>query len=185
MCDSYFTGAVLFALRSDLSADLRYDQACEMKLREIDERLKALQEVTAALDRCDNKLLAEKKHLSELKGKRRQLEQKISTKEDRSASPNSLKGLFAVMLYHRISSFLWLVQKHMNCSAFLYVSTPLSLRQMEQNVTDLKKIEEATKEKVSRVNSQKVAVVKALVDSIKVNKLWFMRRLSWSSSRSS
>uniref|UniRef100_A0A4W4FIK2 Structural maintenance of chromosomes protein 5 n=1 Tax=Electrophorus electricus TaxID=8005 RepID=A0A4W4FIK2_ELEEL len=34
------------------------------------------------LDRRDNELRAEKKRLSELKGKRRQLEQKISTKED-------------------------------------------------------------------------------------------------------
>lgn len=74
-----------------------------MKLREIDERLKALQKDIAALDHHDNKLLAEKKRLSELKGKRRQLEQKISTKQDRSASPNSLKGLFVFMLYHRIS----------------------------------------------------------------------------------
>lgn len=67
----------------------------------------------------------------------------------------------------------------------MYVSTPFSLRQMEQNITDLKKIEEETKEKVSGVNSQKVAVVKAFVDSIKVNKLWFIRRFSWSSLRSS
>lgn len=58
----------------------------------MDERLKALQRDTAALDRRDNELLAEKKHLCELKGKRRQLEQKISTKQDRSASPVSLKG---------------------------------------------------------------------------------------------
>lgn len=156
-----------------------------MKLQEIDERLKALQKETAALDRRDNELLAEKKHLSELKGKRRQLEQKISTKQDRSASPNSLKGLFVFMLYHQILILVWLIQKHINCSAFLYVSTPFSLRQMEQNITDLKKIEEETKEKVSGVNSQKVAVVKAFVDSIKVNKLWFIRRFSWSSLRSS
>lgn len=64
-----------------------------MKFREIDERLKALQRETAVLDRRDNELLAEKKKLSELKGKKRQLEQKISTKQDRSASPNSLKNL--------------------------------------------------------------------------------------------
>lgn len=64
-----------------------------MKFREIDERLKALQRETAALDRRDNELLAEKKKLSELKGKKRQLEQKISTKQDRSASANSLKNL--------------------------------------------------------------------------------------------
>lgn len=43
---------------------------------------------------------------------------------------------------------------------------------MEQNVTDLKKIEEETKEKVSAVNSQKVAIVKAFIASLKVNELW-------------
>uniref|UniRef100_A0AAQ5X2H8 Structural maintenance of chromosomes protein 5 n=1 Tax=Amphiprion ocellaris TaxID=80972 RepID=A0AAQ5X2H8_AMPOC len=59
-------------------------KACESKLREIDERMKALQKETAALDRRDNELLAEKKQLSELKGKKRQLEQKISTKQDRA-----------------------------------------------------------------------------------------------------
>lgn len=56
---------------------------------------------------------------------------------------------------------------------------------MEQNIIDLKKIEEETKEKVSAVNSQKVAMVKTFVDSIKVKKLGFIRRFSWSSSRSS
>ena len=61
----------------------RCNQACESKLREIDERMKALQKEAAALDRRDNELLAEKKHLSELKGKKRQLEQKITTKQDR------------------------------------------------------------------------------------------------------
>lgn len=59
------------------------DQACESKLRDIDERLKALQKEIVGLDRRDNELLAEKKQLSELKGKKRQLEQKISTKQDR------------------------------------------------------------------------------------------------------
>uniref|UniRef100_H3DCC8 Structural maintenance of chromosomes protein 5 n=1 Tax=Tetraodon nigroviridis TaxID=99883 RepID=H3DCC8_TETNG len=43
-----------------------------------------------------------------------------------------------------------------------------SLRQMEQNITDLKKIEEETKGKVSEVNSQKVAMVKVFIDSIKL-----------------
>lgn len=71
----------------------------------------------------------------------------------------------------------------MNYSAFLYVSTAFSLRHMEQNITDLKKIEEETKEKVSRVCSQKVAIAKAFVDSIKVNKLWFKRGFSWGSLR--
>uniref|UniRef100_A0A669DXV2 Structural maintenance of chromosomes protein 5 n=1 Tax=Oreochromis niloticus TaxID=8128 RepID=A0A669DXV2_ORENI len=54
-------------------------------LRDIDERMKALQKEAVALDRRDNELLAEKKRLSELKGKKRQLEQKISTKQDRSS----------------------------------------------------------------------------------------------------
>nr|XP_019945077.1 PREDICTED: structural maintenance of chromosomes protein 5 [Paralichthys olivaceus] len=57
-------------------------KACELKLRDIEERLKALQKEVAGLDRRDNELLAEKKHLSEVKGKKRQLEQKISTKQD-------------------------------------------------------------------------------------------------------
>lgn len=46
---------------------------------------------------------------------------------------------------------------------------------MEQNVTDLKKIEDETKEKVSAVNSQKVTIVKAFIASIKVNELWSIR----------
>ncbi|XP_034001220.1 structural maintenance of chromosomes protein 5 [Trematomus bernacchii] len=55
---------------------------CESKLRDIDERLKALQAEAVTLDRRDNELLAEKKHLSEVKSKKRQLEQKISSKQD-------------------------------------------------------------------------------------------------------
>lgn len=54
-----------------------------MKLQEINERLKGLQKAGVALERHDNELLAEKKNLSELKGKKRQLEQRISTKQDR------------------------------------------------------------------------------------------------------
>lgn len=57
----------------------------------------------------------------------------------------------------------------------LDISTPFSLRQMEQNVTDLKKIEEETKEKVSAVNSQKVTIVKAFIASLKVNELCSIR----------
>lgn len=60
-----------------------YDQACETKLRDVDERLKELQKEIVGLDRRDNELLMEKKQLCELKGKKRQLEQKISTKQDR------------------------------------------------------------------------------------------------------
>lgn len=47
--------------------------------------MKALQKESTDLDRKENELLVEKKRLSELKGKRRQLEQKISTKQDRYA----------------------------------------------------------------------------------------------------
>lgn len=52
-------------------------------MRDIEEKLKALQKDVVTLDRRDNELLAEKKRLCELKGKKRQLEQKISTKQDR------------------------------------------------------------------------------------------------------
>ncbi|KAF3860372.1 hypothetical protein F7725_000627 [Dissostichus mawsoni] len=61
---------------------------CESKLRDIDERLKALQAEAVTLDRRDNELLAEKKRLSEVKGKKRQLEQKISSKQDRQMEQN-------------------------------------------------------------------------------------------------
>uniref|UniRef100_A0A7N8XCS4 Structural maintenance of chromosomes protein 5 n=1 Tax=Mastacembelus armatus TaxID=205130 RepID=A0A7N8XCS4_9TELE len=57
-------------------------KACAVQLQQIDEQMKALQKEAAVLDRRDNELLAEKKHLCELKGKKRQLEQKISTKQD-------------------------------------------------------------------------------------------------------
>lgn len=45
--------------------------------------MKNFQAEAVSLDRRDNELLAEKKRLSELKGKKRQLEQKISIKQDR------------------------------------------------------------------------------------------------------
>ncbi|XP_053281365.1 structural maintenance of chromosomes protein 5 [Pleuronectes platessa] len=57
-------------------------RACELKLQDIEERIKGLQKEVTVLERRDNELLAEKKHLSEVKGKKRQLEQKISTKQD-------------------------------------------------------------------------------------------------------
>ncbi|XP_030589592.1 structural maintenance of chromosomes protein 5 [Archocentrus centrarchus] len=98
---------------------------CDLKQRDTDERMKALQKEAAALEHRDNELLAEKKHLSELKGKKRQLEQKISTKQD-------------------------------------------SLKQMEQNIIDLKKIELETKEKIAAVNSQKVAIVTAFMAQMKL-----------------
>lgn len=51
----------------------------------IDSQLKALQEQLSQLDRHENELLHKKKVLSELKVKKRQLEQKIRTKQDRYA----------------------------------------------------------------------------------------------------
>uniref|UniRef100_A0A673CPA9 Structural maintenance of chromosomes protein 5 n=1 Tax=Sphaeramia orbicularis TaxID=375764 RepID=A0A673CPA9_9TELE len=103
-------------------------KACQSRLQEIDNRIKALQKEASALDRRDNELLAEKKRLSELKGKKRQLEQKISTKQD-------------------------------------------SLKQMENSTIDMKKIEEETREKITNVNSQKVAIVGAFMAQMKVAKL--------------
>ncbi|KAF6724658.1 Structural maintenance of chromosomes protein 5 [Oryzias melastigma] len=100
-------------------------KSCGVKLKERDERLKALQKEAAALDRRDNELLAEKKRLSELKGKKRQLEQKISTKQD-------------------------------------------SLKQMENSVIDLNKIEEETKKKIEAVNYQKVTIVSAFMTQMKL-----------------
>ena len=70
-------------INCEFNCNLHCEQDCELKLREIDERMKALQKQASTLDRSENELLAEKKKLSELKGKKRQLEQKISTKEDR------------------------------------------------------------------------------------------------------
>lgn len=66
----------------------------------------------------------------------------------------------------------------------IFFPTPFSLRHMEQNITDLKKIEKETKEKVSQVNSQKVDMVKTFVDLITVNRLWFISCFSWRSLRS-
>lgn len=43
-----------------------------------------------------------------------------------------------------------------------------SLKQMEQSVIDLQKIEEDTKEKVAAVNSQKVTIVTAFMAQMKV-----------------
>uniref|UniRef100_A0A8C7ZGK8 Structural maintenance of chromosomes protein 5 n=1 Tax=Oryzias sinensis TaxID=183150 RepID=A0A8C7ZGK8_9TELE len=98
---------------------------CGVMLKETDDRLKALQKEAAMRDRRDNELLAEKKRLSELKGKKRQLEQKISTKQD-------------------------------------------SLKQMENSVIDLNKIEEETKKKIAAVNHQKVTIVSAFMAQMKL-----------------
>lgn len=75
------------------TVNLHCNQACYSRLEEIDEQMKALQMEAAALDRRDNELLSEKKRLSELKGKRRQLEQKISTKQDRLGCLEISNGL--------------------------------------------------------------------------------------------
>lgn len=66
-----------------VAAVVTVSQDCESKVRDIGERLKALDKDMVGLNRRDNELLAEKKTLCELKGKKRQLEQKISTKQDR------------------------------------------------------------------------------------------------------
>ncbi|XP_063068342.1 structural maintenance of chromosomes protein 5 [Engraulis encrasicolus] len=57
-------------------------RAVEARVSEIDAQVAALQERQGRLDHRDNELRAQKKELSDLKGKRRQLEQKISTKQD-------------------------------------------------------------------------------------------------------
>ncbi|XP_028309917.1 structural maintenance of chromosomes protein 5 [Gouania willdenowi] len=57
-------------------------EVCGTRLRNVSERMSVLDKEHAELDHHENKLLVEKKRLSELKGKRRQLEQKIRTKED-------------------------------------------------------------------------------------------------------
>lgn len=98
---------------------------CQSKVRDIDEQQRALEKDVAALNLRDNELLADKKKLCELKGKKRQLEQKISTKQD-------------------------------------------SLKQMENNVIDLKKVEAETTEKIAAVITQKVNIVAAFIDQMKL-----------------
>lgn len=46
-----------------------------------------------------------------------------------------------------------------------------SLRQMEQSVIDVQKIEEETKEKIAAVNSQKVTIVAVFIAQMKVRKI--------------
>uniref|UniRef100_A0A8C1X171 Structural maintenance of chromosomes protein 5 n=1 Tax=Cyprinus carpio TaxID=7962 RepID=A0A8C1X171_CYPCA len=67
--------------RRQLEEQLR--QRNIQQVQSIDQRMAAIREQQAKLDRRDNELRANKKKLSELKGKKRQLEQKISTKQDR------------------------------------------------------------------------------------------------------
>lgn len=49
-----------------------------------------------------------------------------------------------------------------------FFSSCVSVRQMEQNVIDLAKIEEETREKIANVNSQKVSVVAEFMAQMKV-----------------
>ncbi|KAL2087377.1 hypothetical protein ACEWY4_016205 [Coilia grayii] len=65
--------------RRQLEEQLR---AVEARVKDIDVQVASLQERLGRLDHRDNELRAQKKELSDLKGKRRQLEQKISTKQD-------------------------------------------------------------------------------------------------------
>ncbi|XP_057682947.1 structural maintenance of chromosomes protein 5 [Corythoichthys intestinalis] len=58
-------------------------KVCQSRLRNIDEQLNSIQKESTVLDRRDNELLSEKKTLSELKGKKRHLEQKLKIKQDR------------------------------------------------------------------------------------------------------
>uniref|UniRef100_A0A668A8I4 Structural maintenance of chromosomes protein 5 n=1 Tax=Myripristis murdjan TaxID=586833 RepID=A0A668A8I4_9TELE len=109
-----------------IAVDVDQKRQLEQEREEIDQQMKALQQRTVQLDRRENDLRKEKKHLSELRGKKRQLEQKISTKQD-------------------------------------------SLRQMEQGGVDLQKIREETNQKISAVNSQKVAIVSEFKSQMKLS----------------
>uniref|UniRef100_A0A4W5QRN6 Structural maintenance of chromosomes protein 5 n=1 Tax=Hucho hucho TaxID=62062 RepID=A0A4W5QRN6_9TELE len=75
----YLTMAVDAEEKRQLEEQIR---TAEKSMQAIDVQMSAMQERTAKLDRRDNELRAQKKGLSEMKGKKRQLEQKISTKQD-------------------------------------------------------------------------------------------------------
>lgn len=75
----YLTTAIDADEKRQLEENLR---TAEERVREIDERMRAICEQLTILSRRDNELRAQKKKLSELKGKKRHLEQKISTKQD-------------------------------------------------------------------------------------------------------
>ncbi|CAB1318577.1 unnamed protein product [Coregonus sp. 'balchen'] len=76
----YLTMAVDAEEKRQLEEQIR---TAEKSKQAIDVQMSTMQERTAKLDRRDNELRAQKKVLSEMKGKKRQLEQKISTKQDR------------------------------------------------------------------------------------------------------
>ncbi|KAJ3586807.1 hypothetical protein NHX12_013199 [Muraenolepis orangiensis] len=75
----FLTVAVDADARSQLEQQIK---DCEGKIKALDERLKATQLNISTLERRDNELREEKKRLLEQKGKKRQLEQKIATKQD-------------------------------------------------------------------------------------------------------
>uniref|UniRef100_A0A668AGF4 Structural maintenance of chromosomes protein 5 n=1 Tax=Myripristis murdjan TaxID=586833 RepID=A0A668AGF4_9TELE len=78
------------AVDVDQKRQLEQEREVRRRQAEIDQQMKALQQRTVQLDRRENDLRKEKKHLSELRGKKRQLEQKISTKQDRWQLKNQL-----------------------------------------------------------------------------------------------
>lgn len=125
-----------------------------MKLK-IDDKMKELQKQIVTLDRRSNELLAEKKELSELKGKKRQLEQKIITKQDRYRPRISFTPSRVLKSPRLKFSSVKLVQ--------LGLFHLFSLKQMEQNVVDMQTIEEQTKKKITVINSKKMAIVGELV----------------------
>uniref|UniRef100_A0A667ZZ03 Structural maintenance of chromosomes protein 5 n=1 Tax=Myripristis murdjan TaxID=586833 RepID=A0A667ZZ03_9TELE len=90
-----------------IAVDVDQKRQLEQEREEIDQQMKALQQRTVQLDRRENDLRKEKKHLSELRGKKRQLEQKISTKQDRKRSSS-----YAQYIYKKYvtKSCFWLPQ---------------------------------------------------------------------------
>uniref|UniRef100_A0A673Y3R5 Structural maintenance of chromosomes protein 5 n=1 Tax=Salmo trutta TaxID=8032 RepID=A0A673Y3R5_SALTR len=66
----------------DAEEKRQLEEQIRVSMQAIDVQMSAMQERAAKLDHCDNELRAQKKGLSEMKGKKRQLEQKISTKQD-------------------------------------------------------------------------------------------------------
>ncbi|XP_006627036.2 structural maintenance of chromosomes protein 5 [Lepisosteus oculatus] len=75
----FLTSAADADTRRQLEGQL---QTAQQKLQELELQMRAFAEQQTQLDRRDNDLRNQKKELSELKGKKRQLEQKISTKLD-------------------------------------------------------------------------------------------------------
>ncbi|XP_016084943.1 structural maintenance of chromosomes protein 5-like isoform X1 [Sinocyclocheilus grahami] len=134
--------------------------AAERKVQRCDQRMAAVREQLTKLDRHDNELRAKKKKLSELKGKKRQLEQKISTKQDRYLPPKT--------------SCVQLCFK----SAIYYIFFSLcSLRQMEQNEINLQAIEEETNTKIAAVNNKKVAIMEEYLSHMQMKARMSMEKV--------